>query len=480
MRMERTKRLGILTVLTLVLATVVGQLVTRALPPAGGADFVVPEGRRGVTIHGRLDRTAVLQGDGGKVMMELSLKAAESADERPRVPTDFLVVLDRSGSMSGDKLATARAAVRELVTQLDERDRLALVTYESGAEVTIPLARATEPARAEWYRIISAIESAGGTNMSLGLDLATNLLTSENGRHAARRILLLSDGHANEGDATPEGLRTRCLQAARSEAVLTTVGIGEGFNEFLMTSLADAGTGNFYYLQDREESPIELASIFTRELEATRETVARSLVVEIEPGDGVRVVDAAGYPLERRGGRVAFRPGSLFAGQERRIWVSLAVDGRGGSADVGRVTASYVRDELPYTIALQGLPKVERVQEVEDVYAQTDRSTWERSVVEEEYGRLRQRLARLVRDGQRDDALREIEVYRNEKSTMNEVLASDEVVSNLAQVEELKKEVEDAFTGVNQSQKQNILSKAQTIGAVDSRRQGSKKAVKTQ
>jgi len=476
MRIERTKRIGILTVLTLALATLVGQLVTRALPSGGAADFVVPEGRRDVLITGRLDRTAVLQGDGGKVMMELSLRAAEPAGALPRVPTDFLVVLDRSGSMSGDKLATARSAVRELVTQLDERDRLALVTYESGAEVLIPLARATEPARTEWHRTINAIETAGGTNMSLGLDLALNLLTSEDGRRAARRILLLSDGHANEGDATPEGLRARCLRAARSEAVLTTVGIGEGFNEFLMTSLADAGTGNFYYLRDREESQIELASIFTRELEATRETVARSLVVEIEPGEGVRVVDAAGYPLERQGGRVAFRPGSLFAGQERRIWVSLAVDGQGGSADVGRVTASYVRDEAPYTVALRNLPKVERVQDVEDVYTRTDRATWERSVVEEEYGRLRQRLASLVRNGQRDDALREIEVYRNEKSTMNEALESDEVVHNLAEVEELKKEVDDAFTGADQSHKQNVLSKAQMIRGVDSRRQGSKKA----
>ncbi len=484
MKNARTKRIGILTVLTLTLATLVGQLVTRALPGGDGADFVLPEGRRDVTITGRLDRTAVLAGDGGTVMMELRLRAAESVSALPRLATDFVVVLDRSGSMNGDKLATARSAVRELINQLDERDRLALVTYESGAEVAIPFAPATEAARAEWRQAVDTIASAGGTNMSLGLDLALNLLESpsEDGRFAARRILLLSDGHANEGDATPEGLTARCLRAARSEAVLTTIGVGEGFNEFLMISLADAGTGNFYYLQDREESTQELASIFTQELAATRETVARALAVEIEPGGGVRVVDAAGYPLERGdGGRVTFRPGSLFAGQERRVWVSFAVAGEGGAVDLdpvdlGSVTATYVRDEKPYTVALQGLPKVERVREVEEVYARTDRSAWERSVVEEDYSRLRQRLARLVRSGQRDDAIQEIESYRNEKSEMNAVLESDEVRRNLDEVEELKKKVEDAFTGADQARKQNLLSKAQMIRAVDERRAGSKRA----
>jgi hypothetical protein len=224
---------------------------------------------------------------------------------------------------------------------------------------------------------------------------------------------------------------------------------------------------------------VELAAIFNQELAATRETVAQAVAVEIRPGAGVRVVDAAGYPLEHRDdGTVVFRPGSLFAGQERRIWVSFEVTGEGGVVDLGRVTASYVRDAETYTVALEGLPKVERLQDEKAVYASIDRETWERSVVEEDYSRLRQRLASLVHRGQSEDALQEINSYRAKKTEINEVLDSAPVRRNLTDLEVLETQVKDAFTGTGQVRKQNLLSKTQQAGAWDQRRGGSKKAPK--
>ena len=67
--------------------------------------------------------------------------------------------------------------------------------------------------------------------------------------------------------------------------MLTTVGVGADFNEYLMTALADAGTGNYYYLKAGDD----LASVFAREFDAARATVASGLAVRIEPADGVRV-----------------------------------------------------------------------------------------------------------------------------------------------------------------------------------------------
>src|SRR6476661_8401077 len=103
--------------------------------------------------------------------------------------------------------------------------------------------------------------------------------------------------------------------------MLSAIGVGADFNEQLMTALADAGTGNYYYVQNAHD----LGSIFAREFDAARTTVATGLAVRIDPADGVQVLDAAGYPLEHDGGSVVIRPGSLFAGQERRIWVTVAM-----------------------------------------------------------------------------------------------------------------------------------------------------------
>ena len=87
---------------------------------------------------------------------------------------------------------------------------------------------------------VAEIQAEGSTNMSSGLDVAFDLIgrTREAGR--VPRVILISDGQANSGDPTPEGLTNRARQAARGEYMLSTVGVGADFNEYLMTAIADA------------------------------------------------------------------------------------------------------------------------------------------------------------------------------------------------------------------------------------------------
>src|SRR5262249_56401272 len=92
-----------------------------------------------VHFTGALEGTAVLEGSDGLVRIELSLGADPASAAAPvRVPTDLVVVLDRSGSMAGEKIANARAAVRALLSSLDDRDRFALVAYSDGAQTVLP------------------------------------------------------------------------------------------------------------------------------------------------------------------------------------------------------------------------------------------------------------------------------------------------------------------------------------------------------
>ena len=86
----------------------------------------------------------------------------------------------------------------------------------------------------------------------------------------------------------------------------------------------------------------DVHGVFNDEFAAARETVASGLAVSIRPGSGIEVVDAAGYPLERKGSEVSFRPGDLFAGQERRIWLTLrAPTSAEGEFPLGRFAVSY-------------------------------------------------------------------------------------------------------------------------------------------
>ena len=463
---------GTLVLVTALLGAVArGKSISPQPGPTGAAQFAAPGGGP-VTFTGRLDRTAVQVGGDGLVRMELVLAAARG-DDAPvrRVPTDLLVVLDRSGSMDGEKLVHARGAIRELMSQLEPVDRFALVTYSDGAELRTPLATASPDARQAWLATVGEIGADGGTNRSAGLDLALATVTRLRTAERAAPVILISDGLANQGDASFEGLVGRARQATRAELPLTTVGVGADFNETLMTALADAGGGNYYYV----ERSTELAPVFAREFGAARATVASAVAIEITPADGVRVLDAAGYPLEDAGGRIVLHPGTLFGGQERRVWVTLAVpNDRPAEQALGRFALSYKRGDAVETLAFGETPKVACVASADDFFAAVDVPAWERSVAVEGFNKMQDEVAREGKAGRRDSARMLMRQFRRETEAMNTRLKSPAVAQKLEAIGELESRVTDAFEGDDQKAKQNALSKGSAAAAYDARRPGSK------
>jgi Ca-activated chloride channel family protein len=440
-------------------------------PAKGTATFAAPPTGR-VSFTGTLDRTAVLAGRNGIVRMELALRAAPTDPERAvRRPTDVVIILDRSGSMNGEKITHARAAVRELLAQLSAQDRFALVAYSDDAAVVAPLAPVDERLRTGLLAAVADIRPDGGTNMSSGLDLGLDVI--ERGRAEGRvpHAILISDGLANQGDASPEGLLRRARRAAQGEYMLSSVGVGEDFNEYLMTALADAGTGNYYYLRDASE----LAGVFAREFDAARTTVAAGLAVDIAPGAGVHVIDAAGYPLEPTDDGVRFHPGSLFAGQERRIWVTLALPAHPiGEYELGRFALSYGDPNERTTIRFTDVPHIASVQNDDEFYAHVDTGTWGRSVVSDLYNKMQDEVAREVAAGHRDQALQRLRGFKDETAAMNAHLHSAPVVEELRSADALEAQVSGAFEGADQVQRRNELSKSMSARAVEGRRAGAK------
>ena len=443
--------------------------------PANGTTTFAAPATGPVSFTGTLDRSAVLLGHDGRVRIELVMAAAPDETARHvRRPTDVVIVLDRSGSLDGAKIEHARAAVRELLAQLGPQDRFALVTYSDAATLAVPLSPVDDRARSAWNGVIAEIQPNGGTNMSSGLDLGVDVI--ERGRDSGRvpHAILISDGLANQGDPSPEGLMRRARRAAQGEYMLSTVGVGTDFNEYLMTALADAGTGNYYYLRDTEN----LATVFAREFAAARTTVAVGLAVQIEPAPGVRVVDAAGYPLEQTGDGTVLRPGSLFAGQERRIWVTLvAPQDAVGEYDIGRFSLSYGSGRERTTLRFTDTPRVACVQSADQYYSSVDVGAWSRSAIVDAYNKMQEGVAHEVQAGRRDAALQLLRDFKDETAAMNAHLPapSAPVAHQLDAATKLEAQVSGAFVGTNQAQRQNELSKSASAEAVDARRAGSKK-----
>lgn len=441
--------------------------------PAGGLPLAFrAKGSGPVHFSAHLDRGAVLEGGDGEVRLELVLQAdVDSVRDVARLPGDLVVVLDRSGSMSGEKIAHARAAVAALVDRLGPQDRFALVTYSDSAELRIPLATATPEAKRGWLETVARVPSDGGTNLSAGLDLGLGAVEASRMAGRAPRVILISDGLANQGDVSREGLRGRASRATSGEYALSTIGVGADFDEEVLAGLADAGSGNFHYLQNA----VNLSEIFSAELDTARETVASGVAIRLAPADGVVWTEAAGYPVERGAdGSFTVRPGTLFAGQERRFFATLRVPASGPPVqELGEIRTSYRGDDGIVSLVLDGRPKVARVARQEEFVAKVDRSLWSEGVVVEAYNRLRREVAQDVKRGDADAARGKIESYARDVARMNRLVASPEVEAQLEQAKDLSASVAAAAAAPAPMRAQE--AKKLQADALDAARPGAKK-----
>jgi Ca-activated chloride channel family protein len=366
--------------------------------------------------------------------------------------------------MTGRKIADARAAIHHLISRLGPEDRFALVPFSNGATTAIPLSHATPMATAGWAQIVESIEAGGGTNMATGLRLG--LRTVETAREGSRapRVILISDGLAAETHAE---LRGEAARAARGEFTLSAVGVGADFDETLMAMLADAGTGNFFYLEDSRH----LSDVFAAEFETARENVASGLAVTLAPAHGVEVVEAAGYPLTRSGREATFHPGALFANQKRRIWVTFRFPTeRPVEREPGEVRVSYREGAERAQLRLDGFPKVACVVDESDFYAGLDEDAWARSVAVEGYNQLRKSVAKHVKSGRPEEAKREIADFQDRYRTLNSVVAAPAVAEKIGAADALEAEVDEAFSGPDQAKKQNSLGKVlRSLGYIEGR-----------
>jgi Ca-activated chloride channel family protein len=267
----------------------------------------------------------VLPKDGGSTIVQVELKAPAPKDA-PKVPINLAVVLDRSGSMAGVKLEKARQAAGVLLDQLGGSDRFSLVVYDDAAEVLIP-PQTVEDAAALKKRI-AEIRDGGGTALHAGVEKGAAQLRKYLAKEAVNRVILLSDGNANVGPSSPGDL-ARLGKELRAEGIhVSTVGLGDDYNEDLMTALAEASHANYYYVQDVEKLP----RIFSEELGTAQSVVARNVTVTITFPAGVKPRAVLGEDeLRFEGQSVRIPLSDIHAAQMRRFLVSC--DTPAGSED---------------------------------------------------------------------------------------------------------------------------------------------------
>lgn len=273
-----------------------------------------------VAVRTAVDRPLLAtDGKESSVVVKIEVEGCE-APRRDRAPLNLAIVLDRSGSMSGAKLDQAKQAALLLVDQLDERDALSLVTYESEIQVIVPATRLGKR-RGEIREHIKRIETGGSTALYGGVEEGSRQLREFFNRENINRVILISDGIANVGPSDNRSIADLGSRIAKEGLSVTTIGLGSDYNETLMTALAEASDANYYHVADVETLP----EVFEKELGELQSIVARGIIIEIRCPEGVRPLRILGRPGELKSSSETIRFATVSSGQKREIYLECLV-----------------------------------------------------------------------------------------------------------------------------------------------------------
>ena len=243
--------------------------------------------------------------------VRVEITAPEAPRRADRIPVNLAFVIDRSGSMAGDKIRKAREAAIQGIRALRAEDRFAVVAYDDHVDVVVPSSLATPEARAEAEERIAGIGDRGSTDLHAGWLAGCEEVGRALRDDAVGRCLLLTDGLANQGITSPDEIASRVAALRQRRISTSALGVGSDFDEHLLAQVAEAGGGNFHFIEGASQIPEFMGAEVGEALAIT----ARDVVLVVEAGEGALVESLNDFPCTREGDAWRIELGSMFGGQ---------------------------------------------------------------------------------------------------------------------------------------------------------------------
>jgi len=308
--------------------------------------------------------------------VKISLEGIEKGGVTKRLPANVAIVLDKSGSMNGEKIRQAKQAAIMAISRLDPEDIVSVVSYDTYVEVVVPATKVSD--RQAINRAIRNIRADGNTALFAGVSKGAAEVRKFLQRQNVNRVILLSDGLANVGPSAPHELGELGASLGREGISVTTLGLGLGYNEDLMTQLAGFSDGNHAFIENADD----LARIFQYEFGDVLSVVAQGVEIEIRCLNGVKPLRILGRNGEIQGDRVRTRLNQLYSEQQKYILLEVAVPAQQQTAKLQLVDVA-VNYQNPFAgtrESLDGVAVARFSQSEAQVKAALDKETYQSAV----------------------------------------------------------------------------------------------------
>ncbi len=359
-----------------------------------------------VKLDARPGQAAMLAGKGGRLYVRIGLEGIAAPREGGRTPVNIAIVIDRSGSMRGVKMARAKEAAIMALGRLGPDDVVSVIAYNHEIETIIPARHLTR--QGELRARIHALRADGRTALHAGVSQGIREVRKYLAPERVNRVILLSDGLANVGPSTPEALGRLGREAVAEGISITTIGLGLGYNEDLMAKLAYNSDGNHAFVERADD----LVKVFNQEFGDVLSVVAQDVIIEIEVTPGFAPRRVLGREARIDGRRVRLRLNQLYGGQEKYVLLELdaPAEARLGERTIARVSLSYrsmrsgERERLSRPVRIAVTDSAEKARASIDktvmtaVTTQIANITSERAVRLRDKGKLREAKALLERN----------------------------------------------------------------------------------
>lgn len=261
------------------------------------------------------------------LMFEITAPVAPVVEATAQKTKALVFVIDRSGSMAGHRLEMVKATLLDTIPRLNPEDYLSIVTFDDQARVNIPMGKIKDKNPKDLARTVSSIEAGGSTNLELGYRLGLEeAAKTESGIEI--NLILLSDGQANRGLTSPVELGKLATAATEHLVTTSTIGIGQGYDENILGSLADGGNGNHIAGITQGEATDGLQSEIDGLLQKTMLDVKFRMVLGPDfSGPESKIV--AGRRMKKwqsHRGQVDTLLGDLSSGEERNVIFDITLD----------------------------------------------------------------------------------------------------------------------------------------------------------